>query len=207
MPSPITDAQFAQVETMQSNIALVMMTVMDAAMEGMAQSMGQALGGVMDGVGEALGNALGAEPGERLDAQRRTPDERDPAAHAEPARDDRPLSERVPKPMPPGAPEAAARAGWLARVRKVRAQMQGQDQREQKARFRAVMTDEDAQRVLSLPAKHIPTRPSPAKPMTDEQIVDLIEAGPQEDPGMQAMMAEFMAIGQELQQRAGMSGE
>lgn len=130
----------------------------------------------MEGMGRAMGDVMQGV-GEAIGA----------ALGGEPA--DREAARSTP-PAPPM---------WAERIAKVRAGMK--EDADAMNAMRAVMTEADGARVLALPAKHIPDLPTPAAPMTDAQIVTLIEAGERGHEGMKALMAEFMEIGGEIRGR------
>lgn len=171
--SPVSPATFARVEVVQQNAMLVVMTCMDLAMRSIGQAMGQQMSEAMGEIGQAIGEALGGERG-----------------------GGEPHAANVPAPSGPAQP---SRADLLKALAQTRAGAQEDEAR--KAAFRAVMTEDEGQRVLALPAKHLPGLPALGGPLSDEQLADYCDLHMREDPRWGAFMREFMEIGSAVQGR------
>lgn len=165
---PITPATFAAVEVVQRNASVVMMTSMEFAFRAMGMQMGDAMRQVAESIGEAVAGALSGDEAK---------------GRSEPA---------APAPTP-GFP---SRAEILEAVKKTLAQMR--ENEDEKAAFRAVMTEADGQELLAMPGKHLTGLPSLNTPRSDEDLAMYVELHMREDPRWQGFVGDFMDLGKRI---------
>ncbi len=180
---PISPATFAKVEVLQHNVMLVFSTAMDLAFRSMGSQIGAQMGAAMEEIGTAIGEALEGAMGSGESSSKK----KSKGKSAE--------SKAVTPPQP-AEPTVAELAKMIAQARSGT-----KEDPEQKAAFMKVMTEDEGQRCLGMPGKHLAGLPSLLEPRSDADLAAYCELHLKQDPRWGAFMNEFMAMGGEISQR------